>query len=114
MIPPRQRKPRNTPREGAREASMKVSGQAAIVTGGGSGMGAETARRLAAAGARVALLDVNEAAAEAVAREIGGIAGKGDVSSAAGVGGAGREARDAPRPARLPGGWPGGAAAGGI
>src|SRR4051812_13526663 len=101
MIPPRQRKPRNTPREGAREASMKVSGQAAIVTGGGSGMGAETARRLAAAGARVALLDVNEAAAEAVAREIGGIAVKVDVSSAADVEAAVAKARDAHGPARI-------------
>jgi NAD(P)-dependent dehydrogenase (short-subunit alcohol dehydrogenase family) len=80
---------------------MKVSGQAAIVTGGGSGMGAETARRLAAAGAKVAVLDVNEAAAQAVAREIGGIAAKVDVSSAADVEAAIATAREAHGPARI-------------
>ncbi|MBK3426430.1 3-hydroxyacyl-CoA dehydrogenase, partial [Methylobacterium sp. IIF4SW-B5] len=39
---------------------MNVNGLAAIVTGGGSGLGAATGRALAAAGARVALLDLNE------------------------------------------------------
>ena len=38
---------------------MKAQDKAAIVTGGGSGLGAATARRLAAEGAKVALLDVN-------------------------------------------------------
>jgi NAD(P)-dependent dehydrogenase (short-subunit alcohol dehydrogenase family) len=60
---------------------MKANGQAAIVTGGGSGLGAGTARMLAAAGARVAVLDINEAQAKAVADEIGGIAIKCDVAS---------------------------------
>ena len=60
---------------------MDVKGLAAVVTGGGSGMGAETARKLAAAGAKVALLDINKANAEAVAKEIGGIAIECDVSS---------------------------------
>ena len=59
---------------------MDVAGHAAIVTGGGSGMGAATGRALAAAGAKVALLDINLAAAEAVAAEIGGIALACDVS----------------------------------
>ena len=39
---------------------MDINGLAAIVTGGGSGLGAETARQLAAKGAKVALLDVNK------------------------------------------------------
>ena len=61
---------------------MNVEGYAAIVTGGGSGMGAETARFLANAGAKVALLDVNVAGAQAVATEIGGLALECDVSHA--------------------------------
>jgi NAD(P)-dependent dehydrogenase (short-subunit alcohol dehydrogenase family) len=61
---------------------MQVQGQAAIVTGGGSGLGEATARALAAAGARVTVLDFNLEAAEAVAKEIGGLAVKCDVSSA--------------------------------
>jgi len=59
---------------------MDVKGHAALVTGGGSGLGAATAAALAAAGAKVALLDVNLEAAEAHAAKIGGIAIKCDVS----------------------------------
>ncbi|MGB3167200.1 MAG: SDR family NAD(P)-dependent oxidoreductase [Alteraurantiacibacter sp.] len=44
----------------------------AIVTGGASGLGAATARNLAAKGAKVALFDLNEEAGEAVAAQIGG------------------------------------------
>ncbi len=62
---------------------MKLQGHAAIVTGGGSGLGAATALALAKAGARVAVFDLNKDAAEAVAREIGGIAQGCDVSDAA-------------------------------
>ena len=61
---------------------MKVNGQAAIVTGGGSGLGAGTARALAASGAKVAVLDINEDNAKAVAEEIGGLALGCDVASA--------------------------------
>ena len=61
---------------------MKAQDKAAIVTGGSSGLGAATARRLAAGGAKVALLDVNLEQAEKVAREIGGIAIACDVSNA--------------------------------
>ncbi|QCP54096.1 SDR family NAD(P)-dependent oxidoreductase [Trinickia violacea] len=50
---------------------MQAKGQAALVTGAASGLGAQTARALVAAGARVTLLDVNEAALEALAEELG-------------------------------------------
>jgi NAD(P)-dependent dehydrogenase (short-subunit alcohol dehydrogenase family) len=62
---------------------MRIDKVAAIVTGGGSGLGAATARALAARGARVACLDVNREGAEKVAAEIGGIGLKGDVTSEA-------------------------------
>jgi 3(or 17)beta-hydroxysteroid dehydrogenase len=50
----------------------RVAGKVAIVTGGASGIGAETARRLAAEGAHVTLTDVDHAGGRAVAAEIGG------------------------------------------
>jgi NAD(P)-dependent dehydrogenase (short-subunit alcohol dehydrogenase family) len=59
---------------------MRLEGTVAIVTGGGSGLGAATARRLAAGGARVAVLDLNASAAEKVAGEIGGFAARCDVA----------------------------------
>jgi NAD(P)-dependent dehydrogenase (short-subunit alcohol dehydrogenase family) len=46
---------------------------AAVVTGGASGLGAATARRLAADGVKVALFDLNAEAGEALAKEIGGV-----------------------------------------
>jgi NAD(P)-dependent dehydrogenase (short-subunit alcohol dehydrogenase family) len=61
---------------------MKLKGQAALVTGGASGLGAQTARRLAAEGAKVAILDLNEKVAGDLAREIGGIAVACDVADA--------------------------------
>jgi NAD(P)-dependent dehydrogenase (short-subunit alcohol dehydrogenase family) len=51
---------------------MRIGGKTAIVTGGASGLGAATARRLAAAGAKVAIFDRDAAKGEAVARELGG------------------------------------------
>jgi NAD(P)-dependent dehydrogenase (short-subunit alcohol dehydrogenase family) len=51
---------------------MKVDGSVVIVTGAGSGLGAESARHLAAAGAQVAVLDINEQAAAETAAAIGG------------------------------------------
>ena len=53
---------------------MNIHGQAALVTGGGSGLGEATARELARQGARVAILDLALEKAKAVAAEIGGIA----------------------------------------
>lgn len=64
---------------------MQIQGLAAIVTGGGSGLGAGTARALAKAGAKVTLFDVNLDAAQAVAAEIGGHAVVVDVGDAASV-----------------------------
>jgi NAD(P)-dependent dehydrogenase (short-subunit alcohol dehydrogenase family) len=64
---------------------MDLQGQTAIVTGGGSGLGAATAKALAARGARVAVLDVNLAAAQSVASEIGGLACGCDITDAASV-----------------------------
>lgn len=80
---------------------MDVKGIAALVTGGGSGLGAATARALAAGGAKVALLDVNADAAKAVAAEIGGIAVPCDVTSADSVAAAIAAAREAHGPARV-------------
>src|ERR1700719_2704548 len=59
---------------------MNPKGHAALVTGGGSGLGAATAAALAKAGAKVALLDVNEAAMKDVAAQIGALAVKCDVA----------------------------------
>ncbi|MGH8112532.1 MAG: SDR family NAD(P)-dependent oxidoreductase, partial [Rhodanobacteraceae bacterium] len=44
-----------------------------VVTSGASGLGAATARRLAREGAKVALLDVNATAGEALARDLRGV-----------------------------------------
>lgn len=53
---------------------MKIEQQAALVTGGGSGLGEAVARELARQGARVAVIDLNAANAQRVAGEIGGAA----------------------------------------
>ena len=53
---------------------MQLTGIGALVTGAASGMGRATAGALAAAGAKVALLDVNANAVETAAREVGGYA----------------------------------------
>lgn len=58
---------------------------AAVVTGGASGLGAATARALAAKGVKVALLDLNAAAGEPLATELGGVFVKGDVTDEASV-----------------------------
>lgn len=59
---------------------MDLNGAAAIVTGGASGLGAATARRLARAGARVLVADLQEEAGEAVAAEIDGAFAMTDVT----------------------------------
>jgi len=62
-----------------------VDGHRAVVTGGGSGIGRATCRRLAAEGARVAVLDRDGDAALAVAGEIGGVARTVDVADGVSV-----------------------------
>ena len=60
---------------------MDFAGRIAIVTGGASGMGAATARRLAAGGAHVLIVDRNAVLASTVAREIAGATIVGDVAN---------------------------------
>src|SRR5579871_976159 len=52
---------------------MDIQGSSAIVTGGASGLGEATARLLAQRGARVVVLDMNDQAGEALAKEVGGV-----------------------------------------
>jgi len=80
---------------------MNINGQAAIVTGGGSGLGEATARELARLGARVAIFDVNLAQAEKVAAEINGLAIQCDVTSPASVEAAIEKAAAVHGPARI-------------
>jgi NAD(P)-dependent dehydrogenase (short-subunit alcohol dehydrogenase family) len=80
---------------------MQLRDQAAIVTGGASGLGAATARQLAAQGAKVAICDLNAKLAETVAAEIGGVAVVCDVSDAAAAEAAVAQAAKAHGPARV-------------
>src|SRR6201991_111251 len=80
---------------------MQLKGQAAIVTGGASGLGAATARRLAKEGAKVTVCDLNTKLAETVAAEIGGLAVTCDVSDAASAEAAIAAASKAHGPARV-------------
>jgi NAD(P)-dependent dehydrogenase (short-subunit alcohol dehydrogenase family) len=80
---------------------MQLKDQAAIVTGGASGLGAATARKLAAQGAKVAICDLNAKLAETVAAEIGGIAVICDVSDATAAEAAVAQAAKAHGPARV-------------
>jgi NAD(P)-dependent dehydrogenase (short-subunit alcohol dehydrogenase family) len=80
---------------------MDISGSAAIVTGGASGLGAEVCRELASHGARVTVFDVNLELAEKVASEIKGHAARCDVTSSAEIEAALASARLAHGPARI-------------
>ena len=80
---------------------MHPRGHAALVTGGGSGLGRATAAKLASAGAKVAILDINIDAARAAAAKIGGIAIACDVADADQTAAAVAQARDQQGPARI-------------
>ncbi len=80
---------------------MKISGAAAIVTGGGSGLGRATAEALASKGARVAVFDLNPAAAEEAAKALGGLPLVGDVANEASASAAIAKAEAAHGPARI-------------
>lgn len=60
--------------------AQRFEGKAAVVTGGGSGIGAATARRLASEGARVVVADIDAEAAGRVVEEIAGAGGAAVVS----------------------------------
>jgi NAD(P)-dependent dehydrogenase (short-subunit alcohol dehydrogenase family) len=60
---------------------MELNGISAIVTGGASGLGASTARLLAKRGAKVVVVDMNDAKGEAVASELGGVYSRADVTN---------------------------------
>ena len=62
---------------------MNVKGQAVIVTGGASGLGGATASALAAAGAKVAIFDLQDELGAAKAKELGGLFVKTNVADAA-------------------------------
>lgn len=64
---------------------LRIDGAVAVVTGGGSGIGAALAARFAAEGATVVVNDVDEAAARAVAERVGGVAFPGDAADEAQV-----------------------------
>ena len=80
---------------------MELNGQAALVTGGASGLGAATARALAAGGARVAIMDMNADRGEALAQEIGATFCKTDVTDPASVAQALRDAEGLHGAARI-------------
>ena len=80
---------------------MEITGIAAIVTGGASGLGAATAELLAARGAKVGVIDLNAGAAAATAARIGGIGLSGDVASEADMSAALEQAAAAHGPARI-------------
>ena len=80
---------------------MQINGQAALVTGGGSGLGEATARELARSGAKVAVLDLNLDNAKKVAADINGLAIQCDVSSGDSMQSAIEQAAAAHGPARI-------------
>src|SRR5919201_6301962 len=73
---------------------MRLEGRTALVTGGASGIGAATCRRLAAEGARVAVTDLNVEGAGEIAAEVNGMPYELDVRSSESIRAAVRAAED--------------------
>jgi len=61
--------------------SLDFTGSSAVITGGASGIGEASARRMAGLGMRVVIADLNEERGQAVASELGGIFAKTDVTN---------------------------------
>ena len=80
---------------------MDLWRSAAVVTGAASGLGAETARFLAEAGAKVAVMDIDAVGLERIAAEIGGLAIPCDMSDSAAAEAAFKQAREAHGAARV-------------
>jgi NAD(P)-dependent dehydrogenase (short-subunit alcohol dehydrogenase family) len=80
---------------------MELGGQAALISGGASGLGRATAQALAHVGVKVAILDLHAAAAAEAAKEVGGLACACDVADAVSVEAAVAEARRNHGPARI-------------
>jgi len=79
------RLPRRLAKTMSEQQFFSLSGQMAVVTGAGQGIGEAVARRLHAAGARIAVLDLNERNANAVAQSISGIGVQCDVANSASI-----------------------------
>ena len=80
---------------------MDLWQSAAVVTGAASGLGAETARFLAEAGAKVAVMDIDAAGIERIAKEIDGLAIHCDMSDSVAAEAAFKKAREANGAARV-------------
>ncbi len=80
---------------------MQIDGVAAVVTGGASGLGGAVAKRLAAAGAKVAIFDLNQELGMANAREIGGQFFHVDITDEVAVANALSRAEELHGPARI-------------
>ena len=80
---------------------MEIADHAALISGGASGLGRATAAALVGAGAKVTLLDIDGAAAEAAARELGALGLRCDVTDADATERAVAAARERHGPARI-------------